>query len=118
LGPGAVVGDCPHTYGNVVTLGLEGETGIGNFEQVDGMDLETKGTFRIRKTCDQIVGAGGTNLVSLERNYVHGFQAGPNGARGLDLTTRIKPKRPSQSLQLSKKPIDEALGVWEASWGG
>jgi len=105
-----------HSYGNVLTLGLEGEVRVGNFEVVGERDFDAKGTFKIRKTQDQQLTPGQINLVNLERNYIHGFQAGPKGGRGLDITTRIKEKRPTPFLDLSKKPLDSESNIYEASW--
>ena len=116
LDPGAAIDPHPHIYGNVVTLVLEGEARITNYEMLGERDWDARGTFRVRRTCDQFVGPGGTNLVSLERNYMHGFVAGPQGARGLDLTTRILPKRASPVLDLAKEPLDRERAIWEASW--
>lgn len=115
LDPGAKIGDHAHSYGNVVTLLLDGEVRIRNFE-VDGTrDYDSKESFRARRVCDQWVRTGGVNLVSLERNYTHGFVAGAKGARGLDLTTMLLERRPSPSLVLGK-PLDEAAGLFEATW--
>lgn len=113
--PGKTIGDHAHSYGNVVTLLLEGDVRIRNHEVVGARDYASKEGFRVRRTCDQFLRAGGVNLVSLERNYTHGFVAGPNGARGLDLTTRIRDKQPSPSLVLGQQ-LDPALGIFEANW--
>src|SRR5262249_7781255 len=105
-----------HTYGNVVTLGLEGEVRVRNFEMIGRRDFEAKGTFKVKRTVDQWLGSGHINIVNLERNYIHGFQAGPKGGRGLDITTRIREKRPTPFMELSKNPVDAEQGVYEASW--
>ena len=113
--PGTTISDHAHSYGNVVTLLLDGEVRIRNYE-VDGTrDYDSVEAFRVRRVCDQWLRAGGTNLVSLERNYTHGFVAGAKGARGLDLTTRLLERRPSPNLVLGK-PLDEAAGLFEATW--
>lgn len=116
LAPGAAIREHPHLYGNVVTLVLEGDVRIRNYEIVGERDYEARGTFRIRRTCEAFLRPGGTNLVSLERNYVHGFLAGPGGARGLDITTRIRERRETPTLEIAAKPLDEAQALYEASW--
>jgi hypothetical protein len=114
--PGSKIGLHPHIYGNVVTLGLEGEAVIQNYE-VDGEpDFDRQGPFPVRRIHEQILRPGEINLVPLSHGYVHGFVAGPAGARGLDITTRIRPKRPTPSLDVSQKPIDAARGVYEGTW--
>lgn len=115
--PGSIIRPHAHTYGNVLTLGLEGEVRVENFEMVGVRDFDAKGTFKARKTQSQILTPGLVNLVNLERDYVHGFQAGARGSRGLDFTTRIKERRATTPyLNLSKKPVEVEPGVYEASW--
>jgi quercetin dioxygenase-like cupin family protein len=114
--PRARVSLHPHTYGNVVTLGLEGEALIQNYE-VDGVaDYERATPFTVRKTHEQILRPGEINLVPLAHGYVHGFVAGPKGARGLDITTRIRDKQPNVALEVAATPIDAARGLYEGTW--
>jgi hypothetical protein len=114
--PNTVIRTHAHTYGNVVTLGLEGEVRVTNYEMVGGKDFSSGKKFIVRKTIDQILTTGKTNLVNLEANYIHGSQAGAKGGRGLDITTRIKEKQPTPYLDLAKRALDEANQVYEASW--
>jgi hypothetical protein len=115
--PGTVIRPHPHTYGNVMTLGLEGEIRVENFEIVGVRDFDAKGTFKVQKTQSQVLTPGQVNLVNLERGYIHGFQASARGGRGLDITTRIREKRETPFLNLSKKPVELEPGIYEASWG-
>ena len=118
LEPGAICRPHAHTYGNVVSVGLEGVVRVQNYE-VDGeADYADSGVFVVRKTVDQQLGPGDVNLVSLDRNYIHGFVAGPDGARGLDITTRLKP-RPDHGtpfLDIDTKQLDRFLNTYEARW--
>jgi len=120
--PGARVRPHAHTYGNVVTLGLEGLARVQNFEvagaQRRAPDFEATGTFTVQQTIDQVLEPGTINLVSLARNYIHGMQAGPGGARGLDITTRLAP-RPGYGtpyLELGDRPLDPVARTFEARW--
>ena len=116
--PGSVIRPHAHTYGNVLTLALDGEVRVDNFEMVGVRDFDAKGTFKARKAQSQILTPGQVNLVNLERGYIHGFQAGPKGGRGLDITTRIKERRENTPyLNLSKRPVEIEPGIFEASWG-
>jgi len=118
LEPGARCIPHAHTYGNVVSVGLEGSVRVSNYE-VDGIpDYESSDTFVVRRTVEQLLRPGSVNLVSLERNYIHGFIAGPDGARGLDITTRIKPKpaHGTPYLDIAGVPVDPAGQRYEASW--
>jgi hypothetical protein len=115
--PGTIIRPHAHTYGNVLTLALEGEVRVENYEMVGARDFDAKGTFKARKTQSQILTPGQVNLVNLERDYIHGFQAGPRGGRGLDITTRIKERRETTPyLNLSKKRVEIEPGIYEASW--
>jgi hypothetical protein len=115
--PRAIIRPHAHTYGNVLTLGLEGETKVENYEMIGARDFDAKGTFKVRKTQSQVLTPGQVNLVNLERGYVHGFQAGARGARGLDFTTRIRERRATTPyLNLSRNPVEIEPGIYEASW--
>jgi hypothetical protein len=115
LEPGARIELHPHIYGNVLTVCLEGEVRIENYEMDGVPDFDTRTPFHVRRTNDQALTRGALNLVNLEHGYVHGFTAGPGGARGLDITTRIKPKRATPTLEVGK-PVDAARALFEAQW--
>lgn len=92
MDPGARILPHAHTYGNVATVGLEGAVRVRNYEVVGRRDFTSDADFIARRTVDQRLSAGDTNFVSLERNYIHGFDAGTEGGRGIDITTRLYPK--------------------------
>ena len=115
LEPGARIGLHPHIYGNVMTLCLEGEVRIENYEMVGARDFETQEPFHVRRSTDQALTPGDVNLVNLEHGYVHGFVAGPEGARGLDLTTIVRAKRPTPRLVVGE-PVDAARALFAAHW--
>ena len=114
--PGTTIRTHAHSYGNVCTLGIEGSLRVRNYEMLGERDFDAKGTFKVRETQDQIVIPGRVNLVPLEHDYIHGFVAGPDGARGLDITTRLKERRPTPYLDLAAEPLDPDLKIYEASW--
>lgn len=116
MAPNTTIRTHAHTYGNVVTLGLEGEVRVLNYEMTGEKDFSTGKKFTVRKTMDQILTPGKTNLVNLEANYIHGSTSGAKGGRGLDITSRIKDKLPTPYLDLAKKPLVNANNVFEASW--
>ena len=118
LEPGARCIPHAHTYGNVVSVGLEGMVRVSNYEVVGVPDYESSESFQVRQTVDQLLDPGSVNLVSLHRNYIHGFVAGPDGARGLDLTTRLMP-RPAHStpyLDVANALANSLDKAFEASW--
>ncbi len=118
LSPGAKIAPHAHTYGNVVTVGLEGGVLVENYEMVGVADFEAVGDFRVRRTRAQWLTPHTINQVNLEQGYVHGFLAGPEGARGLDITTRIRPKpsAPVPGLVVTA-PVDDPTGtLFVAHW--
>ena len=102
----------PHIYGNVVTLGLDGAVEVVNYEVEGARDWKAAGPFMVRRTMRQTLKAGDVNLVNLERNYMHGFRTGAEGARGLDITTRIL-ERVDSPVLVVKDPAAERT---EARW--
>ncbi len=116
--PNSQIAPHPHLYGNVVTLCLEGEVRIENYEIVGDRDFDRKDAFPVRRVLDQVLLAGDVNLVSLEHAYIHGFRTGATGARGLDITTRIREKRPTPTLLVGAPQGDPAdrrfLGRWQS----
>lgn len=116
LAPGAVVRPHPHTYGSVVTLGLEGEARIANHETVEPPDYDGTGTFLLRRVHDQILRPHDVNLVPLQHGFIHGFVAGPDGARGLDITTRVRDRQPNLSVDIDTQPVDAARALFEGRW--
>ncbi|MBL8752126.1 MAG: hypothetical protein JNK15_02390 [Planctomycetes bacterium] len=115
LAPGAVIRPHAHTYGNVVTLGLTGEALVANYEQVGALDCERTDEIEVVRVQEQVLRPGDVNLVSLARHYVHGFVAGPRGASGLDITTRIVPRRKSPTLVVGEAK-DDARRTFRAHW--
>ncbi len=116
LEPDAICQPHVHEYGNVVSIGIEGAARVSNYVSNDTFDYDNNGTFQIKKTVDQLLTAGSANLVPLD--MIHGFQAGPDGARGLDITTRLKakPKHSTPYLSIATAPTDPFTGTYDASW--
>ena len=115
LQPGVEIQPHAHTYGNVVTLGCAGWALVRNYEVLGARTFEDAAPCRVQRTVEQVLRPGDINLVSLERNYVHGFLAGSEGARGLDITTRIRPRTPSPVLVLGEC-ADAAARTFAATW--
>lgn len=114
LEPGAVIRPHAHTYGNVVTLGLEGSVRIRNFELTGEQDFSQEGPTTLKLTKDQLLRPRETNLVPLHRGYVHGFIAGPDGARGLDITTRLREKQQTPYYEIDPEPLESDGRVFKA----
>jgi hypothetical protein len=100
----------------VLTLALEGEVRVENFEILGTRDFDTRSVFKVRRTQSQLLTPGQVNLVNLERDYIHGFRAGARGGRGLDFTTRIKERRPTTPYLKIGNVVDSASEIYDASW--
>jgi len=114
LAPGARVRTHAHTYGNVCTLGLEGLARVENHETVEPLDTSAEGIVRVRRTAEVLLGPHDVDLVPLSHGFCHGLEAGPDGARGLDITTRLGERQPTPYL-LFEGPADER-GERPARW--
>lgn len=118
LAPGAVCRPHAHTYGNVVSFGIEGVVQATNYEVVGKPDYESSDSFQVVQTLQQLLGPGDVNIVSLEKNYIHGFVAGPDGARGLDITTRLmpRPEHGTPYLDLGPPASGALARTFDGSW--
>lgn len=116
MDPGTRIEAHAHTHGNVCTLGLEGEVRVTNFEMQGVRDFDRTAGFVARRTVKQTLVRGSVNLVSLDRNYVHGTVAGPQGGRGLDITTRIKPRRPDVPYLRLERIRADGPDLFDAVW--
>lgn len=115
--PGAVFPAHNHPNYSVCTVGLEGEARIRNYEVVgDAPAFSSRQTFRVRQTHDEIIAAGRANTLSPARDNIHRFEAGPRGARGVDITTLHGADVGFSFIELSGKPADAAQRIYEAVW--
>ncbi len=114
--PGAVLP--PHTHPNVsvCTLGTEGEARLRNFEIVGEAPAESLRPFRVRETHDEILAPGRVNTLSAVRDNIHTFEAGPRGARGIDITTYHGPNIGFSFLDMTSQPVDGGARIYEAVW--
>ena len=117
LEPGAVLPPHCHPNASVCTLGIEGEARIRNFEIVgDAPDFSSKQTFQVRETHNEIIAPGRLNTLSALRDNIHTFQAGKQGARGIDISTYHGPDVGFSFLDISDKARDAGRRIYEAAW--
>ncbi len=115
--PGAVLPPHNHRNVSVCTVGLEGEARLRNFEIVgDAQEFSSTKPFRVRETHNEIISPARVNTLSALRDNIHTFQAGKDGARGIDITTYHGANVGFSHLELSNKPLDEQQRVYEATW--
>lgn len=119
LEPNAMLPPHCHPNASVCTFGLEGEARIRNFEIVDkAPDFQSRETFLVRETHNEIIAAGRINTLSALRDNIHTFQAGKSGARGIDISTYHGPDMSFSFLDLAAKPKDADARTFEAVWKG
>jgi PCO_ADO len=115
--PGAVLPAHNHPNASVCTLGYEGEVRLRNFEVVgEAPDYASKKTFRVRETRNETMTGGRINTLSPQRDNIHCFRVGTEGARGIDINTLHGKIGPFSFLDLSEKPVDSEKRIFEATW--
>ena len=115
--PGAVLPAHNHPNASVCTLGFEGEVRLRNFEIIgEAPDYASKKTFRVRETRNEVMSHGRINTLSPLRDNIHCFQAGDNGARGIDINTLHGKTNDFRFLDISKTPADSEKRIFEAAW--
>jgi hypothetical protein len=115
--PGAYLPPHCHPNASVCTVGLDGEARIRNFELTGEVpEFSSTKTFRVRETHNEIITAGRINALSALRDNIHTFQAGKDGAHGIDITTYHGPNVGFSHLELSGKAIDEQQRIYDAVW--
>ena len=119
LEPGAVLPPHCHPNASVCTLGLEGEARIRNFEVVgEAPEFSSRRTFIVRETHDEIIAPGRINTLSSRRDNIHTFQAGKNGARGIDISSYHGPDVGFSFMDLATTAKEPERRIFEASWKG
>jgi hypothetical protein len=109
----------PHCHPNAsaCTLGLEGEARIRNFEIVgDAPEFSSRRTFLVRETHDEVIGPGRVNTLSAKRDNIHTFQAGKNGARGIDISSYHGPDVGFSFMDIATTPKNPERRIFEAAW--
>jgi hypothetical protein len=122
MAPNAILPAHCHPNASVCTLGIEGEVRLRHFETMPGAPAYNSGSdtsFDMRQTREQIITAGRVSTLSSTRDNIHYFQAGPSGARGIDITTGYGGDGSFSFIQFNPdKPADSLRQIYEATWIG
>jgi hypothetical protein len=119
LEPGALLPPHCHPNASVCTLGLEGEARVRNFEVIgQAPEFSSRKTFLVRETHNEIIAPGRINTLSSMRDNIHTFQAGKNGARGIDISTYHGPDVGFSFLDIAVAARKAERGIFEAAWKG
>lgn len=121
MDPGAALRLHNHPPQVVLTLCAEGEVRYRHFE-VEGEAppcTEVGGKFLARETRAGVLLPGRATSLTRLRDGIHGFTAGPRGARIIDFTVSLTPDIETFSyLELAKAPRDTDRLVYDAEWTG
>jgi hypothetical protein len=105
----------------VVTLCAEGEARYRHFEiegDAPACDSGSKGTFRVRETRAGLLRPGQSTALTRLRDGIHGFEAGPRGARVIDFTLGLSESEAFSYVGLEPAPRDPERRVHDAVWLG
>ena len=122
LEPGAFLPPHCHPKTSVCTLGLEGKSVLRHFEA--GPDAPSYRTdrdteFLIRETRRLELTVGMTSTLTEHRDNIHLFEAGPDGARGIDVTTDYGGDGSFSFLQFDHHNSEDTAGlIYRARWIG
>lgn len=122
LDPGAFLPAHCHPVTSVCTLGLDGEATLRHFEPGPDApsyrdDRETE--FLIRETRRLRLANGVTSTLTAHRDNIHLFEAGPHGARGIDVTTDYGGDGTFSFLAFDRhRPEDASGNRYRARWIG
>ncbi|CAN5575773.1 hypothetical protein BH10ACI2_BH10ACI2_04950 [soil metagenome] len=117
MAPNAFLPPHCHPNASVCTLGIDGEAEVGNFEIVgEAPEFTSKQQFNVKETRQGLVSNGRIITLSSKRDNIHTFQAGKNGARGIDISTYHGPNIGFSYLEVENKVVDEANHVYKAAW--
>jgi hypothetical protein len=117
LEPGAVLPPHCHPNASVCTLGIEGEARIRNFETVGlAPEFSSPQKFQVRETHNEVIATGRINSLSAVRDNIHTFQAGKDGARGVDFSSYHGKDIGFSFLNIETRPLNDERKIYEASW--
>ena len=118
LEPGETTSYRPHPGSSVCTLLLEGAARGRCFQFADALDWKAKGKVRLQFTREDLLHPGSLHLVGNPFDNIRGFRAGPEGARGIDITTvhRGDAVRPASVLEIADTPEDPDRRIYAALW--
>ena len=117
LAPNAVLPPHNHPNASVCTIGLEGEARLRKFELAGAApSFDSRERFEVREMSDEVVAPGRVITLSAHRDNIHGFTAGKNGARGIDISSYHGPDVGFSFLAIDEKPLDTTRRTFGASW--
>lgn len=117
--PGAIYPAHNHPGTNVCTICTSGTAYVRNFGAVEAPPVTERDlVFQVTETAHEVLEPGVINRVSERRNNLHWFEAGAEGAEGLDISTTVAGS-PFSFLRLGKETLERpGLRRYSAQWVG
>jgi hypothetical protein len=119
MGPNLAYQAHNHPNYNQVTLGIEGECRIRNWQPVGGKTpARDAGPFEVRATQDNLLLPGGVaSIFSTARDNIHDLESGSDGVRGIDLMTLVGEHVGFSFVDIAPEPSDARRRIHRATWG-
>jgi hypothetical protein len=117
--PGVIQMPHNHPGYSVATMGIEGAVRVSYFEH-DGVPppYSIREPFRVRKTTERWLKPRDITTLTPSRDNIHTFEAGPNGARWIDINTLLLPQAGDFSYMRLTPAASERTGeLYDARWG-
>ena len=119
MAPGAVLQAHNHPNYSVATIGLEGEAKVTHYEaDSTAPPFESLERFTIRRTAGRILRPGEATTLSPSRDNIHTFEAGPRGARFVDLFSIHGSDVGFSYLEIDPRPSAAGGDTFTAHWVG
>jgi hypothetical protein len=111
----------PHNHPgySVATMGYEGAVRVSYFEH-EGTPpaYSVRDPFRIRKTAERWLRPRDIATLTPSRDNIHTFEAGPDGARWIDINTELAPGSGDFSYMHLSPAVSNRVGdLYQARWG-
>jgi hypothetical protein len=116
--PRAVLPPHNHSPAHVLSICIEGECRVRHFDAVGAPPLDSRASFKVLETENRILRPGRSTSLTPERDNIHTFEAGPEGALGFDLNTFLPGDGDWSMLELDDEPIKGYQRLFEARWIG
>jgi PCO_ADO len=117
MAPGSLLPPHNHPNYSVATIGVAGEAAVTQYE-LDGEApaFESRAPFSVRRTIERVLRPGEAVTLIPDRDNVHTFRAGPNGARFIDVATPHGPDVGFSYMRIAEAAFSGSSDRFEAHW--
>ena len=119
MAPGALLQAHNHPNYSVATIGIEGAARVTHYEPpADAPPFASRDSFLVQKTAERLLRAREASTLSPARDNIHTFEAGPSGARFVDLFSIHGEDVGFSYLDVEPAPASPAGDRFQARWAG